>query len=149
VEVQEAGTGGDYASGRSPLTAHTSQSGRMKPAMRAALPHHRRPVPYRVRREQPGADEPDHRAQHPRQPAHPRAAIRRAFAERLATGDSAPETARTSLIVATDALLRELLRPPPPGASPDQLRMHAINEAVWLLLGHLVCTNDPLGSRKQ
>jgi hypothetical protein len=72
-----------------------------------------------------------------------------AFAERLATGDSAPDTVRTSLIVATDALLSELLAPPGPGASPDRLRVHAINEAVWLLLGHLVCTNDPLGSRKQ
>ena len=39
-----------------------------------------------------------------------------AFAERLATGDSAPDTVRTSLIVATDALLSELLRPPAPGA---------------------------------
>jgi pPIWI RE three-gene island domain Z len=72
-----------------------------------------------------------------------------AFAERLATGDSAPDTVRTSLVVATDALLSELLRPPGPGASPDQLRVNAINEAVWLLLGHLVCTNEPLGSRKQ
>jgi hypothetical protein len=72
-----------------------------------------------------------------------------AFAERLATDDSAPDTPRTSLIVATDALLTGLLAPPAPGASPDQLRAHAINEAVWLLLGHLVCTNDPLGSRKQ
>ena len=33
VEVQEAGTGAGYAPGRSPLTAHTSQSGRVKPAM--------------------------------------------------------------------------------------------------------------------
>jgi hypothetical protein len=72
-----------------------------------------------------------------------------AFAERLATGDSAPDTTRTSLIVATDALLSKLLAPPAPGASPDQMREHAINEAVWLLLGQLVCTNDPLGSRKQ
>jgi hypothetical protein len=72
-----------------------------------------------------------------------------AFAERLATGDSAPDTPRTSLIVATDALLSELLQPPAPGTSPDQLRLHAINEAVWQLLGHLVCTNHPLGSRKQ
>jgi hypothetical protein len=72
-----------------------------------------------------------------------------AFAERLATGDSAPDTARTSLIVATDALLSELLQSPAPGTSPDQLRVHAINEAVWQLLGHLVCTHHPLGSRKQ
>jgi len=72
-----------------------------------------------------------------------------AFAERLARNDTAPDTVRTSLVVATDVLLSGLLRAPAPGASADEERMHAINEAVWGLLGHLVCTNDPLGSRKR
>jgi hypothetical protein len=36
VEVQETDTGADDASARSPRTAHTSQSDRMKPAMQAA-----------------------------------------------------------------------------------------------------------------
>jgi hypothetical protein len=72
-----------------------------------------------------------------------------AFAERLATGDTAPDTMRTSLVVATDTLLSGLLRAPAPGAGADEDRMHAINDVVWGLLGHLVCTNDPLGSRRQ
>lgn len=72
-----------------------------------------------------------------------------AFAERLATADTAPDTARTSLVVATDALLSNLLKAPPPGCSPGQRLEDAINTAVWELLGHLVCTNDPLGSQRR
>lgn len=72
-----------------------------------------------------------------------------AFAERLATADSAPDTARTSLVVATDALLTSLLKEPPPGAGPGQRLEHEINKAVWGLLGHLVHTNDPLGSQRR
>ena len=72
-----------------------------------------------------------------------------AFAERLASNDTARDTARTSLIVATDALLTELLEPQAPGCGPAQYLQHAINKAVWGLLGHLVRTNDPLGSQRR
>jgi hypothetical protein len=72
-----------------------------------------------------------------------------AFAERLATGDTAPDTTRTSLIVATDALLTSLLNEPPPDAGPGRRLEHEINKAVWELLGHLVRTNDPLGSQRR
>lgn len=72
-----------------------------------------------------------------------------AFAERLARADTTPDTARTSLIVATDALLSSLLKAPAPGCGPAQRLEHAINTAVWELLGHLVCTNDPLGSQRR
>jgi hypothetical protein len=71
-----------------------------------------------------------------------------AFAERLATRDAAPDTRRTSVVVAADALLTRLLTPPGPQASAEERRVHAINEAVWGLMGHLVTTNDPLGSRR-
>jgi hypothetical protein len=71
-----------------------------------------------------------------------------AFAERLATRDPVPDTQRTSLVVATDALLTRLLTPHGPQASAEERRVHAINEAVWGLMGHLVTTNDPLGSRR-
>lgn len=72
-----------------------------------------------------------------------------AFAERLASRDAAPDTARTSLIVATDVLLSGLLKAPAPGCSAGRRLDHQINEAVWGLLGHLVNTNDPLGSRRR
>lgn len=72
-----------------------------------------------------------------------------AFAERLANGDEVPDTARTSLVVATDVLLAGLLTPPPHEANKDQRLGHAINEATWGLLGHLIRNNDPLGSLRQ
>jgi len=72
-----------------------------------------------------------------------------AFAERLATGDTAADTTRTSLIVAADGLLTTLLQPPPCGSGPAQRLEHAISEAVWGLLGHLIRTNDPLGSQRR
>ena len=72
-----------------------------------------------------------------------------AFAPRLATGDTAPDTKRTSIVVATDALLTTLLTPPGESADAEQQRLHAINQAVWGLMGHLVCTNQPLGSQRK
>jgi pPIWI RE three-gene island domain Z len=72
-----------------------------------------------------------------------------AFAPRLATGDSALDTQRTSIVVATDALLTTLLAPPGEAADAEQLRLHAINQAVWGLMGHLICTNEPLGSQRK
>jgi restriction endonuclease in pPIWI_RE module len=72
-----------------------------------------------------------------------------AFAERLANGDEARDTARTSLVVATDVLLAGLLSPPPEGADRHQQLDYAINEATWGLLGHLFRNNDPLGSLRQ
>jgi hypothetical protein len=72
-----------------------------------------------------------------------------AFAERLARADTAPDTTRTSLIVATDALLTRLLEAPAPGCTAAQRLENAINEGVWGLLGHLVRTNDPLGSQRR
>jgi hypothetical protein len=71
-----------------------------------------------------------------------------AFAERLANRDTAPDTQRTSLVVATDALLTRLLAPPGPQASAEERRAHHINNAVWGLMGHLVTTSNPLGSRR-
>jgi hypothetical protein len=71
-----------------------------------------------------------------------------AFAERLANRDTAPDTQRTSLVVATDALLTRLLAPPGPQAGAEERRAHAINKAVWGLMGHLVTTSNPLGSRR-
>ncbi|MEV6527214.1 hypothetical protein AB0M43_35315 [Longispora sp. NPDC051575] len=72
-----------------------------------------------------------------------------AFAERLATKDSAPDTQRTSLVVATDLLLSQLLTDPGPDACDEDRRLYAINTAVWGLMGHLVRTNHPLGSRRK
>jgi hypothetical protein len=46
-------------------------------------------------------------------------------------------------------LLSALLSPPPQEAGAQQHLSHAINEATWGLLGHLVQTNDPLGSLRQ
>jgi hypothetical protein len=71
-----------------------------------------------------------------------------AFAERLATGDTAPDTSRTSIVVATDSLLRGLLTTPAPDADDDAWRRFAVNEAVWGLMGHLFGNNDPLGSSR-
>jgi hypothetical protein len=72
-----------------------------------------------------------------------------AFAERLASGDQATDTARTSLVVATDDLLTKLLAPTPQDASADQRLVHTINTATWGLIGHLVSRNDPLGSLRR
>ncbi len=72
-----------------------------------------------------------------------------AFAERLASPDeTAADTARTSIVVATDDYLRQLLAPPAEDAGRDVLRDHAINTAVWGLMGHLIHTNEPLGSKR-
>jgi hypothetical protein len=68
-----------------------------------------------------------------------------AFAERLAMNDPAPDTERTSIVVATDRLLQKLLTAPRPDADDDAHRLHAINQAVWGLMAHMVHTNDPLG----
>lgn len=72
-----------------------------------------------------------------------------AFAPRLARNDSAPDTEGTSIVVATDVFLTKILTPPGKGASDDDRRVHAINEAVWGLMGHLIRTNDPLGSLRK
>jgi hypothetical protein len=69
-----------------------------------------------------------------------------AFAERLASGDEARDTARTSLVIATDDLLTRLLAPTAQDVPADQRLVHAINTATWGLIGHLVRHNDPLGS---
>ena len=67
-----------------------------------------------------------------------------AFAERLASGDEALDTARTSLVVATDVLLSaRLLAPTAQDAGADQRLTHAINDATWGLLGHLVRHQRP------
>ncbi|WP_405425950.1 hypothetical protein [Micromonospora sp. NBC_00617] len=50
--------------------------------------------------------------------------------------------------MATDQYLGQLLATPADGASQHRLREHAVNTAVWGLMGHLVRTNDPLGSRR-
>jgi hypothetical protein len=71
-----------------------------------------------------------------------------AFAERFANHDLAPDTQRTSLVLATDALLSRLVRRPRWSERGHDRLAHAINEAVWGLLAHLVCTNDPLGSKR-
>ena len=39
--------------------------------------------------------------------------------------------------------------PPGPGMDAPVWGIHAINQAVWGLLGHLVRTNDPLGSQRK
>jgi hypothetical protein len=72
-----------------------------------------------------------------------------AYAPRLARDDTAEDTALTSIVVATDAFLTRLLAPPRPRATGDTRRQHAINEAVWGLMGHLIRTNDPLGSLRK
>jgi aminoglycoside phosphotransferase len=72
-----------------------------------------------------------------------------AFAERLASEDEAPDTARTSLVVATDEFLTRLLAPPPREAPSGEHLGHAINKATWDLLGHLIRNNDPLGSLRK
>ncbi|MFI7590235.1 hypothetical protein [Micromonospora sp. NPDC049359] len=72
-----------------------------------------------------------------------------AFAERLADPEEkTADTARTSIVVATDQYLGQLLATPADGASQHRLREHAVNTAVWGLMGHLVRTNEPLGSRR-
>lgn len=72
-----------------------------------------------------------------------------AFAERLAVGDTAPDTGRTSIVVATDLYLMSLLRSPGPDADDQTRLLHAINTAVWGFMGHLFGTNDPLGSQRK
>src|SRR2546430_13619120 len=66
-----------------------------------------------------------------------------AFAPRHADPDDhAADTRRTSLIVAADEYLAKLLAPPPPDAAVDRRRDHAVAEAVWGLVGHLLRTRD-------
>ncbi|MCM3920693.1 hypothetical protein ND748_03250 [Frankia sp. AiPs1] len=71
-----------------------------------------------------------------------------AFAERLARQDPAADTPRTSVVVATDVLLTTLLTPPAGPSTPSDQLVHAVNEAVWGLLGHMFHSNDPLGSQR-
>ena len=72
-----------------------------------------------------------------------------AFAPRLARDDDAPDTETTSIVLAMDTYLRRLLAAPKPGAGDDERRLHAINTAVWELMGHLIRTNDPLGTSRK
>jgi len=72
-----------------------------------------------------------------------------AFAPRYATGDSAGDTLRTSIVVAMDHYLTDLLASPDDSADAEDQRLHAINEAVWGLMGHLVRTSKPLGSERK
>lgn len=66
-----------------------------------------------------------------------------AFAPRHADPDErAPDTRRTSLIVAADQHLTRLLAEPPSSAHPEKIRDHAIAEAVWGLLGDLFRNRD-------
>lgn len=66
-----------------------------------------------------------------------------AFAPRHADPrDDAADTRRTSLIVAADEYLSGLLAPPQPDAGVAQRRDHAVAEAVWGLVGHLLGTRD-------
>ncbi|MEY9861471.1 hypothetical protein ABH935_007112 [Catenulispora sp. GAS73] len=71
-----------------------------------------------------------------------------AFAERFATADPAPDTSRTSIVVATDRILQRMLAVPAEETDDDAWRLHAVNEAVWGLMGHLFSNNDPLGSAR-
>ncbi len=72
-----------------------------------------------------------------------------AYAPRLAREDPAKDTNVTSIVLATDTFLTKLLAPPGSRASGDTRRLHAINMAVWGLMGHLIRTNDPLGSLRK
>jgi hypothetical protein len=72
-----------------------------------------------------------------------------AFAPRLATRDNAQDTERTSIVVAVDRFLTDMLTPPGSDADDEHHRLHAINDAVWGLMGHLVQTNNPLGSQRK
>lgn len=72
-----------------------------------------------------------------------------AFAPRLARNDTAADTSATSIVVATDAYLTRLLTTPAATAPAEQHGLHAINTAVWSLMGHLVGGNDPLGSHRK
>lgn len=66
-----------------------------------------------------------------------------AFAPRHADPDErAPDTPRTSLIVAADQHLSRLLKEPANSASVEDIRDHAIAEAVWGLLGDLFRNRD-------
>jgi hypothetical protein len=66
-----------------------------------------------------------------------------AFAPRHADPrDDAADTRRTSLVVAADEYLEGLLAPPPPAADVAQRRDHAVAQAVWGLVGHLLRTRD-------
>ncbi|MGA5298902.1 hypothetical protein ACPCHT_03190 [Nucisporomicrobium flavum] len=69
-----------------------------------------------------------------------------AFAPRLATGEKAADTERTSIVLALDAYLADLLREPSFDATDDEYRLYAVNKAVWELMNRLVRTNDPLGT---
>lgn len=72
-----------------------------------------------------------------------------AFARRLANGDKAADTERTSIVLAMDAYLAGLLRQPAFDATDDDHLLHAVNTAVWELMGHLIRTNDPLGTQRK
>lgn len=71
-----------------------------------------------------------------------------AFAERLANRDKAPDTERTSIVVATEQMLSRMLTEPGPDEDDQAHRLHAINETVWGLMAHLFHTNDPLGTNQ-
>ncbi|MFF0460654.1 pPIWI_RE_Z domain-containing protein [Streptomyces mexicanus] len=62
-----------------------------------------------------------------------------AFAPRAADlRESAPDTERTSVLVAGRSLMRELLAEPGPGADAQARVKHAIHTAVWGLLANLL-----------
>lgn len=66
-----------------------------------------------------------------------------AWAPRTADRDeTAPDTERTSLLVATQHLLDRMLTTPGPNASPTERLNHAIQHACWGLAGHLYSTID-------
>ncbi|MFE4331391.1 hypothetical protein ACFRQM_18770 [Streptomyces sp. NPDC056831] len=66
-----------------------------------------------------------------------------AWAPRTADRDeTAPDTERTSLLVATQHLLDRMLTAPGPDASPIERLNHAIRQACWGLAGHLYSTID-------
>lgn len=66
-----------------------------------------------------------------------------AFAPRNADpNDDAEDTVRTSVLVAGQALLKDMLAPPPAGAAPHRHLEHALNTTIWGLLGHMLDTID-------
>ncbi|MEU8777181.1 hypothetical protein [Streptomyces sp. NPDC048606] len=66
-----------------------------------------------------------------------------AFAPRAADPrDTAPDTDRTSVLVACRDLTRQMLADPGPTADPRARLNHQIHTAVWGLLGHLLDTID-------
>ncbi|WP_433091190.1 hypothetical protein [Streptomyces shenzhenensis] len=66
-----------------------------------------------------------------------------AWAPRTADRDeTAPDTERTSLLVATQHLLDRMLTAPRPNASAAERLNHAVQDACWGLAGHLYATID-------